>query len=136
MHPHVDPAAVIPPGWVSTQIEPGAEAPPDAGRTLLAVDCEMVETEDGTELARVSVVDESGACLYDELVLPQKQILNYLTQFSGISAEMMVGVETRLEDVQRHLLTLLTPTTILVGHRCARFARTFLNTVSAAHTFL
>ncbi|OQS06392.1 exonuclease, partial [Thraustotheca clavata] len=43
-------------------------------------------------------------------------ILNYHTEFSGITEEALANVKVHLEDVQTHLLTLFNQRTILVGH--------------------
>ena len=52
-----------------------------AGRTLLALDCEMcVVGEDEYALTRVSIVGWDGKVVLDELVKPDKPITNYLTQ--------------------------------------------------------
>ncbi len=91
---------------------------------LLALDCEMVRTCKGLEVARVTVVNgEDLATLYDEYVQPDNEVLDYVTQYSGIAPEHLAGVTTRLADVQQHLLSLLSPANgdkskgaILVGH--------------------
>ncbi len=58
---------------------------------LVAIDCEMVYTKLGLELARVSIVDRSGKPLYDEFVKPSEPVLSYNTEFSGISEENLSG---------------------------------------------
>lgn len=83
---------------------------------LFAIDCEMVETQNGSELARVSVVNEELECVFDTLVKPECPVLDYRTRFSGITAEILEDVETSLKDVQEKLLEILSPHSIFIGH--------------------
>lgn len=83
---------------------------------MFAVDCEMVETKEGLELARVSLVNEALQCVYDTLVKPDNPILDYKTKYSGISEESLQDVSTTLSDVHRDLSLLLPPQCILIGH--------------------
>lgn len=53
------------------------------GIKVFAMDCEMVTTEDGSTLARVSVVNEKCQVVYDTLVMPEKPITDYLTQYAS-----------------------------------------------------
>ena len=82
---------------------------------MFAVDCEMVMTKEGMELARyvfsrlysvfcrishiccfsICVVNEDLKVVYRSLVKPKNDIINYLTRFSGITKETLEGVETR-----------------------------------------
>ncbi|KAL8728071.1 MAG: hypothetical protein Q9181_005482 [Wetmoreana brouardii] len=114
-------------GWVDSQVanlEAGFVPDNDvddgslnAGRTILAMDCEMCKVDgDDAALTRISLVGWDGEVVVDELVKPDKPIFDYLTQFSGITAESLDPVTTTLADIQKRLLDILTPQTILVGH--------------------
>ena len=83
-----------------------------------ALDCEMCYTAAGLEVTRCSVVDSTCAVVYDSLVLPDSPILDYNTAHSGITAEVMSGVTTRLADVQAHLLEIVAEETLLVRTIC------------------
>ncbi|XP_064473191.1 RNA exonuclease 5-like [Ornithodoros turicata] len=83
---------------------------------LYAVDCEMCLTSARlNELTRVTMVDEDENTVLDELVKPYNRIINYLTQYSGITRKMLEPVTTRIEDIQRKFQRLLPPDAILVG---------------------
>ncbi|RDL38593.1 Uncharacterized protein BP5553_02933 [Venustampulla echinocandica] len=114
-------------GWVDTlvsnfdegtapnhEIESGSLT---AGRDILAMDCEMCMTgESEFSLTRISLVGWDGSVVLDELVKPEKPITNYLTQYSGITEELLSPVTTTLADIQKKLLEILHPRTILIGH--------------------
>lgn len=86
-------------------------------RHLVAVDCEMVITERGFELARVTVLDGgTGDTLLDEFVVPDVPVKDYNTRFSGISADILAGVTTRVRDIWHFLQPFVGPQTIMVGH--------------------
>jgi len=117
----------LPEGWVATKVDKleDADVPEDeiengsvtAGRRVLAIDCEMVKTgEDELSLARISVVSWDGEVVLDQLVKPDKPVLDYVTRFSGITEAMLQPITTTLRDIQNTLVELLTPRTILVGH--------------------
>lgn len=82
---------------------------------LYSVDCEMVMTDEGSELARICVVDSTLAVVYHTLVKPGNPVRNYLTQYSGITPDLLEGVTTTLQEVQEAIIALLPPDAILVG---------------------
>jgi len=85
-------------------------------RKVLAIDCEMVESAKGMELCWCVVVDWKGNTLMNELVMPRREITTYNSQWSGVTAETLQGVTTRLEDIQEGLKKWITNSTILIGH--------------------
>jgi RNA exonuclease 1 len=130
-------------GWVDTRVaslEDG-EVPENeieqgsvtAGRRVISVDCEMCKAEnDEYVLTRVSLLDWDGTVVMDKLVKPELAIKDYLTQYSGITAAMLKDVTTTLSDIQRELLELVTPRTILVGHSL----NSDFNALKMTHPFL
>ena len=54
------------------------------------MDCEMVGVGQGgmdSVLARVSIVNQYGRCIYDKYVKPKEHITDFRTQFSGVRPE-------------------------------------------------
>lgn len=94
-------------------------------------------TEEGKQLARVCLIEyASGIVIYDQLVKPGKPVVDYLTRYasfhvvvgsphtdsncrwSGITAEGLSKATATFEEVQAHILSVLsaTPTPVLLGH--------------------
>ncbi|QSZ32872.1 hypothetical protein DSL72_002453 [Monilinia vaccinii-corymbosi] len=114
-------------GWVDTKVNDFDDGSvPDnefeqgsltVGREIFAMDCEMCMTDkDEYSLTRISIVSWDGSVVLDELVKPEKPIINYLTQYSGITEAMLSPVTTTLQDIQKKLLEIFHPRTILIGH--------------------
>ncbi|GAU26884.1 hypothetical protein TSUD_02870 [Trifolium subterraneum] len=92
---------------------------------MVAVDCEMVRCEDGTEaLVKVCVVDHNleidnfrtFQVKLHKLVKPEKAIVDYKTEITGVSPEDLKTVTCSLADIQKSMKKLLSNGTILVGH--------------------
>lgn len=86
-----------------------------ASQSYIAIDCEMVSTEDDTNsLARVSIVNMDGEVLLDSYVRPESKVINYRTFVTGIrprhlnTAKSFVEVKKIVEKLIRNK--------IVVGH--------------------
>ncbi len=104
--------------WVDTKNSKCTHSPKYVG-----IDCEMVETKEGLELSRVSLLkfidDNIGntyEIIYDSYVKPTNKILDYKTQYSGINENTLKDVTTTLKMVQQDILSLINSNTIIIGH--------------------
>ncbi|XP_076615132.1 RNA exonuclease 4 [Chaetodon auriga] len=83
----------------------------------VAIDCEMVGVGPAGEdsiVARVSLVNQFGKCIYDKHVKPTEKVTDYRTAFSGIRPEDIRNGED-LATVQREVADILRGR-IVVGH--------------------
>ncbi|XP_054914105.1 RNA exonuclease 4 [Poeciliopsis prolifica] len=83
----------------------------------VAIDCEMVGVgPDGEEsiLARVSLVNKFGKCIYDKYVKPTEKVTDYRTAVSGIRPQDIKDGED-IQTVQREVADILKGR-IVVGH--------------------
>ena len=130
-------------GWVDTAVTTSSPIlPPPSqiqagsitlGLDVYALDCEMVlTTDDVYSLARISILDWSGTTVLDSFVKPSLPIKNYFTQYSGVTPTLLSNVTTTLADIQSKLLTLLTPSTVLLGHSL----ESDLNAMKLTHPFI
>ncbi|XP_030317282.1 RNA exonuclease 4 isoform X1 [Calypte anna] len=83
----------------------------------IAMDCEMVgvgaKGEDSI-LARVSIVNQFGKCIYDKYVKPTEEVTDYRTAVSGIRPEN-INTGEDFTTVQKEVANILKGR-ILVGH--------------------
>ncbi|GIY57691.1 RNA exonuclease 4, partial [Caerostris darwini] len=83
----------------------------------VAIDCEMVgtgPTGKDSILARVSIVNEFGECIYDEFVKPKEKVTDYRTEVSGVRpADLKEGKD--LYEVQQDVLCIIHGRKV-VGH--------------------
>lgn len=85
-------------------------------KNVYAIDCEMVCTKAGLEIASISIVDSNCQLVYEAMVLPDNPVHDYLTEYSRLAKMAFVGVTVKLSDLHEKLLTLFGEQTILVGH--------------------
>lgn len=84
---------------------------------FLAMDCEMVGVGyDGNDhmLARVSIVNKFGDCIYDKFVKAREEVKDYRTDVSGVRKEDLLNGEEFI-TVQKEVSDLIKGK-ILVGH--------------------
>ncbi|RHY48721.1 hypothetical protein DYB38_005675 [Aphanomyces astaci] len=84
---------------------------------FFSVDVECVATGTGygdRDVARIAVVDENEVTLFDSYVKPDKPIVSYLTQLTGITAEHLNAANS-LADVMADLKKVLPSQCVLVG---------------------
>ncbi|XP_002159342.1 uncharacterized protein LOC100197055 isoform X1 [Hydra vulgaris] len=83
----------------------------------IALDCEMVGVGlDGKEsvLARVSIVNSLGECLYDKFVRTTESVVDYRTEFSGVRPQNLKNAPD-YETVQKEVADIIKGR-VLVGH--------------------
>ena len=99
-----------------SEVDPKSEKERHEVTRCVAIDCEMVGVFDGKEsvLARVSLVNQHGECIYDRFVKPKEEVTDYRTKVSGVRpSDLKRGEE--FETVQKEVALLLEGK-ILVGH--------------------
>lgn len=101
--------------YVNTGDRPAFEK----GNGAYALDCEMGFTAFGLEIIKISVIAIDGRVVYERLVQPSTEIIDYNTRFSGIEPEHFTNGESivaTLPEVQQELLQFINSKTILIGH--------------------
>lgn len=83
---------------------------------IIAIDCEMIETTEGEELARLSATDENGKMILDQLFRPKGGIKDLRYQYSGITEEMIKSTDIPTTEAVNILSQIASANTIIVGH--------------------
>jgi len=75
--------------------------PPDGNYGIYSLDGEMCFTTNGLEIIKLTVVGVEGRLVYETLILPDGEIVDYNTRFSGISARDLKKAQAKtLREVQ------------------------------------
>ncbi|ORZ16411.1 hypothetical protein BCR42DRAFT_491454 [Absidia repens] len=101
----------LPDGWMDTA--EGTDAEPK----ILALDCALCKCGNEYVPVRVTLINAARQLLLDEFILPDTPITDYLTCYSGIDADTLVGVTTTLADVQQMILRYVHGDVVLIGHK-------------------
>lgn len=88
----------------------------DGTYDVIGIDCEMVTTKKGSELARISCVNEKGETILNELFKPSDSVVDYRTKFSGITEDILNQATSTFEDLKTILSKVADKHTIIVGH--------------------
>jgi len=91
-----------------------------AGLTkYIAMDCEMVGVGEGGKksvLARCSIVNSNGHCVYDTFVKSREEVTDYRTWVSGVRKEDLDSPDAKTFEVVQKEVSDLMNGRVLVGH--------------------
>jgi RNA exonuclease 1 len=95
---------------------PSRQVPRDGNYGVYALDCEMCFTKRGLELGKVTVVALDGQVVYEALVKPDSEVIDYNTRFSGLRPRDLAKASKSLRQVQKDITSFVSAETILIGH--------------------
>ncbi|CAK5097872.1 unnamed protein product [Meloidogyne enterolobii] len=107
--------------YVSTPKPCGVEDP--RSTKVYAMDCEMVYSNWGPEVARVSVVGRLEELVMDVFIRPENTLIDCNTRFSGLDGYQILTAECTLDKARERLFELINSETILIGHSLERVLR-------------
>lgn len=85
--------------------------------SIIGIDCEMIKTTKGDEVARISAVNDQGETVIDEFLRPLGEVEDYRTQVSGITPEKVSDSSLYTSNQAVEILQKVADQhTILVGH--------------------
>jgi len=100
-----------------TKTKQRKNVPKEGNYGVFGLDCEMCYTSVGLELTKVTVVGIDGRLVYESLVNPEHEIIDYNTRFSGITdKDLNRGTTKTLKEVQNDLNGFINADSILIGH--------------------
>lgn len=87
----------------------------ETGYFLVAVDCEMMDTMDGRQIGRLTMLDHTGRVLMDEYVKPSAPVFDFLEAYSGLT-EANTGAGLDFDSLQKRLVEFIGTSTYVLGH--------------------
>ena len=99
--------------WVSASQRERGSAP-----RVISLDCEMVGTTQGAELAKITLVDAATSeVLLDTFVRPEGEVVDLRTATSGVTAKDLKNAAYSFRELQTMLLSqYIFRDTVLLGH--------------------
>ena len=88
----------------------------ESKKNIIALDCEMLYTDLGFEIAAITVINEKCEVVLEKIVCPEGNIINYNTFHSSLSEKDFDGVTYKLEHLHNDMKKFIGKDTILVGH--------------------
>jgi RNA exonuclease 1 len=83
---------------------------------MYILDCEMVITNLGQELAAICVIDNKKNILLNELVKPKGNIIDYITHITGYTEETFENIIMTKEKIIDRVTRIIRPIDIIAGH--------------------
>lgn len=80
------------------------------------LDCEMVYTTVGFELVRTTLIDDQLDVVLDAFSLPEGDVLDYNTKYSGVEEKHLLKCNNSLKDIRNMLRAIVSKECILIGH--------------------
>ncbi|KRX47884.1 RNA exonuclease 4 [Trichinella nativa] len=104
----------------SSETIAGDDVPhPERITKIIALDCEFVGSEENDDLlARVSICNSEGKCVYDKFVKPNVPVKDYRTAVSGVRKKDIINADS-FDAVQREVCEILKGR-VLVGHNVSK----------------
>lgn len=82
---------------------------------LVSIDLEMVCSARGKEVGRVSILDHNGTILYDKFVKSDYPVVDYCTEYSGLTEELLKEGITN-EEMKEEICNIIGRDTVILGH--------------------
>lgn len=91
---------------------------------MISLDCEMVETTNGTQLCQIFLMDTKENVLYSEWIWPRHEITDYVTHITGLTKESFIAKKPIQfdEDVIKQIHNIIKGK-VIVGHDLANDLR-------------